>query len=384
MEKIKKLCANFLWLGKKNNGFHLAKWNLLTKSKSLGGWGLKDIKTFSKALVAKSLWRCCIQDSRIWVKIVRAKYLKNYSAYEWICMTDNNIKSYSNIWKAFSKARSIIKKKTGWKVDNGNQIKFDQDIWLNVSTFKISLNLYISLLQREIYKLEDCINKDSQKWKTIRDLYLNGSVGEWKETLTLFMRNSITLYSNNDIPQRDFNKWAGLVTTKLAYESIEKKEVLLLAMNFKKIIWFHNCPLKQRLFFWLTLHNKILIEDNLRKRGYLGSSRCVLCKTELESVRHLFIFFSFSRSIWCQLLKHLNLQGSWNGNFIEEAVEDWIDQQGKEFISILVRVWWGIWLHKNKTIIEDAQINVQEVLYKIEASIKEQQNAIIKRPKINE
>lgn len=121
----------------------------------------------------------------------------------------------------------------------------------------------------------------------------------------------------------------------------------------------------------------------------MGPSRCVLCKTKLESAKHLFIFCSFSRSIWSQLLTHLNLQGSWIGLSLEEEVEDWIQKHGKFFISIPVKVWWGIWLHRNKAILEDAQINVQEALYKIEVAIKEQpkENKIhklkmIKRPEI--
>lgn len=74
-EGIRKSCASFLWLGKRKTGFHLAKWSMLLKSKSFGGQGLKDIRNFSKALAAKSLWRCCVQDSRVWGNIVRAKYL---------------------------------------------------------------------------------------------------------------------------------------------------------------------------------------------------------------------------------------------------------------------------------------------------------------------
>lgn len=140
----------------------------------------------------------------------------------------------------------------------------------------------------------------------------------------------------------------------MAYECLEVKEVLNPTVKFKKIIWFPQCPLKQRLFFWLTLQNKILTEDNLRKKRFMGPSRCVLCKIEMKIVNHLFIFCSFSRYLWSQLLSHLNLQGSWTRNSLEEAVEAWIKNYGSLFLTIPVRVWWGTWIHRNKVVFEDA------------------------------
>ena len=56
----KKICKNFfdiLWKGKRDKfGYHLACWRLVERPKHEGGYGLKQIPIFSKALVAKSLW----------------------------------------------------------------------------------------------------------------------------------------------------------------------------------------------------------------------------------------------------------------------------------------------------------------------------------------
>jgi hypothetical protein len=42
---------------KENIGFHLAKWDMITKPKDLGGWGIRNLDWFGRALAAKSLWR---------------------------------------------------------------------------------------------------------------------------------------------------------------------------------------------------------------------------------------------------------------------------------------------------------------------------------------
>jgi hypothetical protein len=48
-----------MWIGKKlKEGMHLISWKKIAKPKKDGGWGIKNIFTFGKALAAKSLWRC--------------------------------------------------------------------------------------------------------------------------------------------------------------------------------------------------------------------------------------------------------------------------------------------------------------------------------------
>lgn len=85
----------------------------------------------------------------------------------------------------------------------------------------------------------------------------------------------------------------------------------------------------------------------------------------------------FARSLCIQLMTHLNLQGSWIGVSLEEAVEDWVIHFGRSMITVLVRVWWGIWIHRNKAIFENSWVNVQVALYKSEAALKEQSQIIV-------
>jgi hypothetical protein len=55
---IHQICTSFLWKGaRKSIGFHLVKWEMVSKPKFLGGWGFRNLHWFSQALVVKSLWR---------------------------------------------------------------------------------------------------------------------------------------------------------------------------------------------------------------------------------------------------------------------------------------------------------------------------------------
>ena len=54
IDKIRKLCFNFLWSGKHNSfGLPWISWKILANPKSMGGWGLKVPVLFAKALAAK-------------------------------------------------------------------------------------------------------------------------------------------------------------------------------------------------------------------------------------------------------------------------------------------------------------------------------------------
>jgi hypothetical protein len=53
LKSLRQHIFTFLWTGcKKTKSFHLCKWEDLSKPKALGGWGLKHLPSFQKALTA--------------------------------------------------------------------------------------------------------------------------------------------------------------------------------------------------------------------------------------------------------------------------------------------------------------------------------------------
>lgn len=57
MDKM-RISYRYLWAGHKSLGsFLLASWSSIVVPKNLGGWGLKDICPFARALASQNLWR---------------------------------------------------------------------------------------------------------------------------------------------------------------------------------------------------------------------------------------------------------------------------------------------------------------------------------------
>ena len=66
---------------------------------------------------------------------------------------------------------------------------------------------------------------------------------------------------------------------------------------WRKVWNMNSCP-KTTTFSWLELKRRILIGDNLKKRGMQNPSQCPLCLSEEESMNHLLDECPFSSSLW--------------------------------------------------------------------------------------
>lgn len=75
LSQIQRICCNFLWKGhKEGKPFSWVKWSRIVAPKKLGGWGLKDLPTFSHALAAKLGW-LLLNHKILWIEVVTYKYI---------------------------------------------------------------------------------------------------------------------------------------------------------------------------------------------------------------------------------------------------------------------------------------------------------------------
>ena len=108
LEKIKRICFNFLWRSKQDK--RVCPWALLeciALPKALGGWGLKNIYNFSKALVEKVGWRL-INTTSLWTKVVWQKYIAPLSVIYWIQDLVRQGAGISVVWKVVLNSLDVI------------------------------------------------------------------------------------------------------------------------------------------------------------------------------------------------------------------------------------------------------------------------------------
>lgn len=105
---------------------HLACWRSLSHPRLLGGWGIKRLKEFNRALCAKSFWRMLF-DKGFWGATVQAKYLKGLDPATWLCNFISAPGICSVVWRSLLKTCPIIKRSLCWEVGRGIQISVGSD-----------------------------------------------------------------------------------------------------------------------------------------------------------------------------------------------------------------------------------------------------------------
>ena len=96
-------------------------------------------------------------------------------------------------------------------------------------------------------------------------------VGDWKLAWDNFTRGlEMGRIRLNTLPNTlawDHNRFVGSVSAKIVYDCIVQSSQPSTGNSLQALIWSGILPTKISCFIWLVLENKILMWDNLQKKG---------------------------------------------------------------------------------------------------------------------
>jgi hypothetical protein len=161
------------------------------------------------------------------------------------------------------------------------------------------------------------------------------------------------------VPLESSGQWDLL--SRLLYKAIMQFDFLV---DNNKKIWKMKIPLKTKKFAWYLRRGVILTKDNLARRNWHGSKRCVFCYQD-ETIKHLFFQCRFARSIWSIIkiassLYPMTSVANVFGNWLHG-----IDLRFRMLIRVgTIAVIWSLWLCRNDKVFEDKNCSLLQVIYK--------------------
>eukprot|EP00253_Pinus_taeda_P017420 PITA_17420 len=315
LEKIRRICSRFLWArSKESSVLPWVAWEKVARPKEWGGWGIKSLPDFKLSLAAKSGWRL-IKMENLWTRTVKRKYIDPTPLEAWIRNPVKSQKKVSAIWKATLESFKVIEQGLAWKVGNGEK----GQAWKNGDEVDLE-----------------------QRWRI-----------EWSAFTQELFRSNVRLSDS-----QDELIWAhsdsGDYAPKSGYTFLmSRKGWGNLGWWFKQL-WKLKSPPKSKILFWCILNSKIPTWDNLQARFMHGPGRCTMCKSEAETINHLFLRCPEVIHIWGEVGKLLNKTLEWEGSNVQEAWQKWWQSHPNGNLRNLpLIISWGIWIARNKSIFQD-------------------------------
>ena len=270
LQKLRKLMFNFLW-GSTDTSFkfHLTKWNDISRPKSQGGWGIKDLTCFNKALRLNVFWKA-LHSKGLWFQVLQAKYLNGKSVVDWIRSKDFCTRNISLFWRGFLQVLPWMGKHLSWQIGNGECILLGLDPFVGLgSSFAFPEELRSYLVDLDICTLAHARNFCSiepQYWYSATDLDLAGTYSLiWDDYIRELSASGIRLTDSPDKLAWTFNKSSIDISAKEAYNCIYQSSMAGDIMVDCPPVWHKSLPLKISCFIWLAFHNRILTWDNLQR-----------------------------------------------------------------------------------------------------------------------
>eukprot|EP00253_Pinus_taeda_P030204 PITA_30204 len=357
LHRLQHICSRFLWAGQKPGRlFAWVRWDTIAKPKSWGGWGIKKLDLFSKALAAKLGWKLLTLES-LWTKVAYAKYINPLNILDWICTQPNTL-NISSIWKAVVNTIPLLRDGLTWRIREGNSVRIGKDPWVGCgNAHRLPIELIEHLKVRGITHIAhigdpECSTFLYQAWLNVHHLAIPAQWhNAWNEYTAALSQAHIRLTEGPDEII-----WAlaknGTYSPKMGYLTlIEPTRPPIIHPTWRALWKLKSAP-RTRLLFWNILFDKIPTGTNLMKRSFHGPYRCHLCLNEEESTAHLFLHCNISKQFWNLLTGHIPQLQNWKGNSILEAWESWLQHHTGKSRNIPLLACWAIWIARNKAIFD--------------------------------
>eukprot|EP00253_Pinus_taeda_P013197 PITA_13197 len=289
-----------------------------------GGLNFKNLSNQNIAMGAKLLWRIIAPKSG-WAQL--ALWKKYFRGQRARCLDKPKITTGTMIHKLCEKASALINLHAHWIPGNGKRIQIWEDRIMGSDPLGDDRSLVL---------LKEWMDKASIK--TPWDL------SHWE----------------NDVWKADIRGWGPTprsYTVSQGYRQLSRHPNVPPDPKPWQGIWSQTTFPKIDSFCWLLCYHRILTEDRLQKRGFIGPSRCSLCGEHEENASHMMLFCKFVVDLWKEALSPWSTDFA-PPNHCSKLFSNWKcmypggtaqNPHIKEaWLALSKLICWHIWLERNQ------------------------------------
>jgi len=329
--------------------------------------GLKDVRKFNFALLAKWRWRFISQDKGKWREVLESKY-----GVELEC-PQLPVKYQSRWWRDLVKVcregggEGWFQKEVHWKLGRGDKVRFWEDVWIGDTSLKSLFQRLYSLSVYQEYKIEDVGVWEGSEWKWRlewrRDRF------EWESELEANLFEHI-VRADVKKTKNDIRVWGTeeleTYSVNVAYKNLSNgtREAYHASFEF---IWKAKAFPTILSTTWRVFLNRIPTREALSRRGVqMSSVACVLCEAKEESYKHLFLECEYAQQVWSLCLKWLGFKLVQHNDLKDHFVSFHIPQVSSKQNLVLKGIWTAIlrciWDQRNSILFKQEVVDAEEIL----------------------
>lgn len=123
-------------------------------------------------------------------------------------------------------------------------------------------------------------------------------------------------------------------------------------VRWKRLICNNYATPKSKFILWMMLHKRLPTVDRIRRWGVHCDTRCSLCRTDEESIQHLFFSCTYTAGIWSKICSIMNFpdSGGSHQDVISSVCGQARKKKGKLIVMLYTECVYAIWRQRNKRI----------------------------------
>lgn len=158
---------------------------------------------------------------------------------------------------------------------------------------------------------------------------------------------------------------SGTFTVKSAYISLVTNRFEEISKLYQ-VLWKVQAPQSALHLAWRIFKRKIATKDSLLHRQIdVGDDRCVLCRSDTETVNHLFFTCPVSRQVWMECYKwgqiSTVLPNQSQEHFMQHTFPGVKTKGDLGWKTVWIAAVFSIWYHRNAVVFNGAVVDAEEI-----------------------